>query len=100
MAADAGTALHAGATRRAAFVGALLLVVVLAVLGFWFDIYAWAAERFGAGVPASGPFAVLFLLAVAASTPRIGQWLNLRRAELLAIYGVLVASSPLVSSAV
>jgi hypothetical protein len=75
----------------------ILLLLVLGVLGFWFDIYAWAAPRFGAGVPASGPFAVLFLLAGAATILPVGRRLKATRRQLLAIYMIVLVSAPVVS---
>ena len=48
---------------------ALALLLVLGITGFWLDCYYRVASRFGAGVPASGPFALLFLLAAAARIP-------------------------------
>ncbi len=83
-------------TGRTLAAGVLVLLVV-GLLGFWFDIYAWAAPRFGAGVPASGPFAVLLLLATAATILPIGRRFKPTRRQLLAIYMIVLVGAPVVS---
>ena len=59
---------------------AVALLVVVGVVGFWLDCYYRASYRFGAGVPASGPFALLVLLALAAQATTLRR--SLRRVGL------------------
>lgn len=75
---------------------AIVLLVLLGLLGFWLDVYYRVCNRFAAGVPASGPFGLLFLIAAAAA------WLPLRRIrptrrQLLAIYTIVLVGAPVIS---
>lgn len=76
---------------------AVMLLLILGVIGFWVDVYERAAVRFGAGVPASGPFALLFLLAAAGALWPRGGRLRLTRRQVLAIYMVALVGAPVVS---
>ncbi len=87
-----------GGVTRAAVITGLALVAVVAVLGFSLDVDRYAAPRFGAGVPASGPFALLFLLAAAGTILPIGRRLKLGRRELLTVYLIVLAGAPVVST--
>ena len=79
---------------------AIVLLGLVAVLGFWLDIYYGAAVRFGSGVPASGPITVLFALTALSSIRFIGRRLRLTRRQLLSIYAVVLVGAPLVSTTV
>jgi len=77
-------------------VSALALLLLLGITGFWLDCYYRVASRFGAGIPASGPFTLLFLLAGAAALP-LGRRLKLTRRRLLAIYMIVSVGAPVIS---
>ena len=76
-------------------VAAVLALLGVSVLGFWVDIYYRASTRFGAGVPASGPFALLFLLSAAGTL--CGRRFALTRRQVLAVYMVVLVGAPIVS---
>ena len=79
---------------------AVALLVVVGVVGFWLDCYYRASYRFGAGVPASGPFALLFLLALVAQATNLRRSLRrvgLSRKRLLAIYMIVLVGAPVIS---
>jgi hypothetical protein len=76
---------------------AVVLLLVLGLLGFWLDVYYRVSNRFGAGVPASGPFALLFLLAVAATWLPLGRRLRPTRRQLLAVYTIVLVGAPIIS---
>ncbi len=86
-----------GETTRPVLIIAVILVLAVGVLGFWFDIYGWAAQRFGSGVPGSGSFALLFLIAALMGLSPIGRRLGLTRRHLLAIYAIVSVGAPIVS---
>jgi hypothetical protein len=85
-----------GVTRRAVIAAYILLVLVL-VAAFYADLLYFVALSFGSGVPASAPFAVLFLLAAVLSIPVVAGRFGLRRQELLSIYMIVLVGAPLVS---
>jgi len=76
---------------------AIVLLLLLGLLGFWVDVYYRASTRFGAGVPASGPFVLLFLLAAAASLLPPRSRLKPSRRQLLAIYMIVLVGAPVIS---
>jgi hypothetical protein len=76
---------------------AILLLILMGIVGFWVDIYHQAADRFGAGVPASGPFVLLFLLAAGATLLPARSRLRLTRRQMFAIYMIVLVGAPLVS---
>jgi hypothetical protein len=76
---------------------AILLLGLLGIVGFWLDSYYRVASRFGAGVPASGPFVLLFLLAGAAAAPPLRRRLAATRRQLLAIYMIVLTGAPVIS---
>jgi hypothetical protein len=76
---------------------AILLLLLMGLLGFWLDIYYRASARFGAGVPASGPFALLFLLAAAATLLPLRSRFKPTRRQVLAIYIIVLVGAPVVS---
>jgi hypothetical protein len=76
---------------------AIILLLLMGIVGFWVDIYHQAADRFGAGVPASGPFVLLFLLAAGATLLPAGSRLRLTRRQMLAIYMIVLVGAPVVS---
>jgi hypothetical protein len=74
----------------------LLILIALSYLGFRFDVLYASAGDFNAGVPASAPFTVLFLLAA------LGMWRpfwrrGLTRQELLATFVIVLTGAPVVS---
>ncbi|MDH4209485.1 MAG: hypothetical protein OEV76_11470, partial [Anaerolineae bacterium] len=75
---------------------AVVLLLVLGVLGFWLEIYYRAAGRFGAGIPASGPFFLLFVLAAAATVLGLRR-LGLTRKQLLSVYAIVLVGAPVTS---
>lgn len=79
------------------FIAGLVLVVLIAVASFYVTIVDFAAYRFGNGVPAPAPFAVLFLITAIVSLPVIRRYLHPSRAELLAVYVMTLAGAPLLS---
>jgi hypothetical protein len=86
---------NGGVTARVVVL-ALLILVALSYLGFYFDVLYASAGDFNAGVPASAPFTVLFLLAA------LGVWRPLRlrgltRQELLAVFVIVLTGAPVVS---
>ena len=85
-----------GVTARVVAV-AFVLLVVIGVAGFYADLLYCVTTRFGSGVPASAPFAVLFLLAGMASLGPIGRAIGFSRRELLSLYAIVMAGAPLVS---
>jgi hypothetical protein len=85
-----------GVTVRVVVV-AFALLVVIAVAGFYADLLYCVTTRFGSGVPASAPFAALFLLAGIASCRPVGRALRFTRHELLSLYAIVLAGAPLVS---
>ena len=74
---------------------AILLLVLVGVLGFWLDCYQRASPRYGAGVPAAGPFALLFLLALMGTVLPARR--RLTRRQLLAIYMIVLVGAPIIS---
>jgi hypothetical protein len=85
-----------GVTVRVAVL-ALFLLVFVGVSGFYADLLYFATYRFGSGVPAAAPFAILFVLALLAAARPVGRLLGFTRRELLAVYAVVLAGAPLVS---
>lgn len=79
---------------------AIVLLGLMAVLGFWLDIYYGVAPRFGSGVPASGPLSILFALTFLAGIPFVASRLRLTRRRLLSLYAIVLVAAPLVSAAV
>ncbi len=75
---------------------AIALLLLVGVLGFWLDAFYRASPRFGAGVPASGPFLLLFLLAGAATLFPLSRLQPTRR-QLLAIYMIVLVGAPVTS---
>ena len=79
---------------------AIALLGLVAVLGFWLDIYYGAAPRFGSGVPASGPLTILFVLTFLSGIRSFSSRLRLTRRQLLSIYSIILVGAPLVSTTV
>ena len=79
---------------------AIALLGLVAVLGFWLDIYYGAAPRFGSGIPASGPITVLFVLTFLSGIRFFASRLRLTRRQLLSMYSIILVGAPLVSTAV
>ncbi len=79
---------------------AILLLAIIALLGFWLDIYLGSAGRFGAGVPASGPITILFVLTSLSGVRFVARRVHLTRRQLLSIYSILLVGAPLVSTSV
>jgi len=85
-----------GITTRA-LVLALILLVVVAVWGFYGELIYRAVYTFSAGAPAMAALTILFLLtAINPGLNRVGVR-ALSRNELLTIYAVLLVGGPLVS---
>ena len=76
---------------------AVVLLLLLGLLGFWLDVYYHVSNRFGAGVPSSGPFALLFLLAAAATWLPLARRFRPSRRQLLAVYVVVLVGAPVIS---
>lgn len=76
---------------------AILLLALLGLLGFWIDCYYRISGRFGAGIPASGPFVLLFLLAGAAAALPVGRRLALSRRQILGIFMIVSVGAPVIS---
>jgi len=79
---------------------AILLLALVAVLGFWLDIFYGVAGRFGSGVPASGPITILFVLTSLSGIRFVARRLRLTRRQLLSIYSIILVGAPLVSTTV
>jgi len=88
-----------GVTFRAVLT-ALVLVVIVALAGFYVSLLHFTANSFGSGVPASAPFTVLFLLTALSSTGLLRKHLGLSRKELLVIYATVLMGAPLVSQSI
>ena len=85
-----------GLTARSVLL-ALGLLAVVSVAGFYADLLVNASTRFNAGVPATSPFFLLFLLTAVTTLGPVGRRLRFSRRELLTIYAIVVAGAPLVS---
>jgi len=92
----AGHSLRTEVTLRTVVV-AILLLAIVGLLGFWIDCYYRASGRFGAGIPASGPFVLLFLLAGVAALSPFGRRLALSRRQVLGIFMIVSAGAPVIS---
>ncbi len=88
-----------GVTPRVVVLG-LVLSAAVAVGGFYADLLYFVSSRFGAGAPATAPFALLFLLAGLGMAGPVGRILRFTRNELLALYAIVLAGAPLVSHGV
>ena len=88
-----------GVTFRAIVI-ALVLVILVALAGFFVSLLHFTSGQFGSGVPASAPFTVLFLLTALSGTGLLRKRLGLSRKELLAIYATVLIGAPLVSQSV
>lgn len=85
-----------GITPRAVAL-AFILLVLLAVAGFYGELVYSATFTFSAGAPAMAPLFMLFLLTLLNPAPgRLGLRALTRR-ELLAIYSIVLIGSPLIS---
>jgi len=91
---------RAGRLDAAALAAGVLVLGAVAVLGFWLDIYYGVASHFGAGVPASGPIAALFALALISRLRSVRGRVALTRQRLLSIYAIVLVGAPLVSTTV
>jgi len=91
--------LDRGVTPRA-LLASFVFLALLTVAGFYVEIFYYSGE-INAGVPAAGPFAVLFLLTTlataAAGQPLLGRALGFSRRELLSVFAIVLAGAPLVS---
>ncbi len=76
---------------------AVVVLLLVAVCSFWLEIYYRAAGRFAGGIPASGPFAILFLLAAGGALLPFWRRLGLSRRQLLAMYAVVLVGAPVAS---
>ncbi len=76
---------------------AIILLLLTSVLGFWLDAFHRVSWRFGSGIPASGPFLLLFLLAAAATVLPLRSRLRPTRRQLLAIYMIVLVGAPVTS---
>ncbi len=79
---------------------AVAVLALVAVLGFWLDVYYGAAPRFGSGVPASGPITVLFVLTFLSGIRFVARRVRLTRRQLLSIYSIVLVGAPVVSTTV
>jgi hypothetical protein len=89
-----------GAVTPRALAAAMALLALLAVGGFYAELLypvPLPGLRFTSGVPPAAPFAALFLLTAAAGCRLTPRWLALTRRELLAVFIIVLAGSPLVS---
>jgi len=82
---------------RRALVLALVLVVLIAPAAFYGEILYRSTYMFGSGVPGMAPLALLFLLAALNPILSRLRLTELRRRELLAVYGIVVVGAPLVT---
>jgi len=88
-----------GVTLRATLT-ASALIIALSVTAFYVVLVHFTASSFGNGVPASAPFAVLFLLAAIAGIPAVRKRIAFTRRELLVVYAVVLMGAPLMSQSI
>ncbi|MBN1458528.1 MAG: hypothetical protein JXA57_03265 [Armatimonadetes bacterium] len=88
-----------GVTIRATLIGHLLLIV-LSIVAFYVTLVYFTSSSFGTGVPASAPYAVLFLLAVLMTIPPVRRVIKLGRRELLVVFSIVLIGAPFVSQSI
>jgi hypothetical protein len=86
-------------TLRAA-ITAYLLLILLSWVAFYVVLVQFTASSFGTGVPATAPYAVLFLLTALASIPAVRKVMPCSRRELLSIFAIVLMGAPLVSQSI
>jgi len=84
-----------GVTWRAVLL-ALALLILLSLAAFWAELVWYRTYDVNAGCPAMGPITSLFLLTALMSLPGLRR-VGLSRGELLTVFCVVIAGSPLVS---
>ena len=96
---QSGAERQRGVTPRATLT-AFGLIIALSVTAFYVVLVHFTASSFGNGVPASAPFAVLFLLTAIASIPAVRRRIGFTRRELLVVYAVVLMGAPLMSQSI